>query len=149
MTQLTVSPVHAYEKHTTHLNTNVHLHYAYMTDLLNFLTHSMEHSPSWEANRFSAGQEIPCTLSNPKVHYRIHKCPSPVPILSQINPYYFLKIHLNIILPSTPGFSKWSLPDTIKSSVSTCWNTLYHLHHLCDVQWQVVVEMTWISKSIP
>jgi len=26
--------MHAYEKHTTHLDTNVHLHYAYMTYLL-------------------------------------------------------------------------------------------------------------------
>ena len=45
------------------------------------LTYSMVQSPSWEANWFAASQEIPRILWNPKVHYRIHKLPPPVPIL--------------------------------------------------------------------
>jgi hypothetical protein len=40
----------------------------------------MEQSPSLEANRFSASQEIPCILLSPIVHYRIHKNPQPVPV---------------------------------------------------------------------
>jgi len=64
----------------------------------------MKQSPSWEANWFSASQEIPCILWNLNVHYPIHKCLPPVPNLSHLDPVqaptsHFLKIHLNIILP--------------------------------------------------
>ena len=50
-----------------------------LTYLLTYLlTYSMKQSPSWEANRFSANQEIPRNLWKLKVHYRIHKSPPPV-----------------------------------------------------------------------
>jgi hypothetical protein len=86
-----------------------------LTYLLTYLlTCSLEQSLSSEAYRFSASQEIPRILWNPNFHYRIHKCPPPLPILSQLdsvhNPtIYFLKIGLNIIFSSTPGSPKWFL----------------------------------------
>ena len=78
------------------------------------LTYSMVQSPSWEANWFAASQEIPRLLWNPKVHYRTHKRPPPVPILGQPNPVHMptshlLEIHPNIIHPSTPRSPQWSL----------------------------------------
>ena len=66
--------------------------------------------PCCEANSFSANQEIPHILWHSKVHYCIHKCPPPEPDQSSpCPPSHVLKIRLNIILPSTPGSSKWSL----------------------------------------
>jgi hypothetical protein len=47
----------------------------------------MGHNPSEEVNRFSASQELPRILWNPKFYYRDHKHLSLVHILSQmLNP---------------------------------------------------------------
>jgi hypothetical protein len=60
----------------------------------------MEQISSWEANNHPASQEISQSLCNLKIHYRFHKGPPLVPILSQMNPGhtltpYFPKIHSN------------------------------------------------------
>jgi len=95
----------------------------------------MVQRPSWEANRFSASQEIPLILWIPKVHYRIHKCPPPVPILSHFDTVHtptshFLKIHLNIILPSTPGSLKWSLIFRFSHHNRVYASTLTHTRYM-------------------
>ena len=93
--------------------------------LWTLLTYSMQQSPSWEANRFSASKEIPRILWNPKVHHRIHKCPPPLPILSQLDVVstptsHFLNIHLHIIHPPMPGSPKWNIMN-----ISTLNITIY------------------------
>ena len=99
--------------------------------------YSMEQSHSWKANQFSARQAIPTFYGNRKVHYRIHKCLPPVLTLSQPYPVYnptshFLKIHLNIILPSMPGSSKWSLSLRFPYQNPVCTPPL-SLHSTCPV----------------
>jgi hypothetical protein len=116
----------------------------------------MEYSPPREANRFSASQEIPCILWKPKVHYRFHNSPPPVPIPSHTDPVHApshptsWRSILIFFLPSMPGSSKWSLslrfPDRNTVHASPLPHTrymprsphssrFYHLNNIrCRVQ---------------
>ena len=130
----------------------------------------MQQSPSSEANRFSASQEILRILWNLKVHYLIHKCPSPAPILSQINPLHtphiplpedtslILSSHLRLGLPSglfSSGFPTKTLYTPFLSSIrATCPAHLIflkeYLHHIINQEMHVskmyhvqFIDMFW------
>jgi hypothetical protein len=55
----------------------------------------MEQSPSWEANRFSASQELPSILWYPNDHCRVDRTRHLYLVLSHIKVYYWL---------NSPGF---------------------------------------------
>jgi hypothetical protein len=64
----------------------------------------MELGASRNTATCAAIQELLSILLSPKVHYRVHKSPLMLPILSQINPvhntsFYLSKIRINIIHP--------------------------------------------------
>jgi hypothetical protein len=116
----------------------------------------MGKSPSWEANRFSVVQEIPCLLYNAKVHCRAHKSQPLTPFWARwirSTPYFF-SIHFNIIFPSTPMSPFRSFEQNFMSisqlshacSMSDQSNPLSFLHpnNIC---WIVKKLWNWLLRK--
>ena len=80
--------------------------------LFHLLTYSKEHSPFEKLICSQPIKKFPAFYGTPRfvtAFTGAHTCPYPKPHRSSLYPTSdFLKIHLNIILPSTPGSSKWS-----------------------------------------
>ena len=122
--------------------------------MIHLLTYSMEQSPTWKANRFPASQKIPSILRNPKVHYCICQCPPPVPVMIQLDPVHnptphFLKIHVNIILPSTTGSAKWSLSLRFPHQNTVHSSLLYaHMPLPSQSSWILSPEKYWVMSIL-
>jgi len=113
------------------------------------LNYSMEQNHYWKVNQFSASQEIPRILWNPKAHYNIHNFRPPVPILSKIDALllltsHLLKIHLNIVLPHTLGPSKCSL--SLKFPHQNPIHTS-NLPHTCYIPLPISFFSIWSPKQ--
>jgi hypothetical protein len=93
-------------------------------------------------------QELPSILWNPKIHYRVHRSPPLVPILSQIDPVhvipsYLSEIYFNIVHRPTSWSSSGLFPSGFPTNIlysfrfstfrATCPdNFIPTLEDLCD-----------------
>jgi hypothetical protein len=123
----------------------------------------MEQSPSWEANRFAASQEISVILSNLKAHYRIHKCPPPISILSQLNSVHtlhptswrpiLLSSHLRLGLPIgllPSGFPTKVQYTPLPSPIRTTCPVQSHssqFHHTHNNEWVQIIKLIIMKFS--
>jgi len=113
----------------------------------------MQQNPSWEANSYSACQEIPRMFWNPKLHNRTHNHPPPVPVLSKVNPVHasHLTSWRSILILSThththtSGCSKWSLSLKFPHRNPACVSPLSHTILL--LSYVLCVMYLWIRAK--
>jgi len=82
----------------------------------------------------AASQEIPRNFWNPKVHRRTHKCPPPVPILSQLHPVPTTPPtswrSILILFSHLSGSPQWSLSFRFPHQNSVHPSPLPHTCHM-------------------
>jgi len=117
------------------------------------LTNSMEQDFSWEANEFSASEEVPHFLWNPEVHYHIHMCLPHVPVLSRISPVHTSPSHfwISILILSSLGLPSGVFPSGVP--IKTLYAPLFS--SICAMLIEIFVKNTsvhfwgviWLSDT--
>jgi len=100
---------------------------------------SMGQSP-WEANSHPVSQKISRLLCNPNVHYLVHHF--------HALRTYFPRIHFNIIFPSAPTSSEWSLTCRF-SCISQLFHAFYmpHPSHILDIITLIIFVAAYKLRS--
>ena len=116
---------------TAHIEFLTYTHTSFLPYLLTYLlNHLLYGAESFlRSYQLSVSQEFSRILWDPKVHYRDYKCPTPVPVLGQIDPVlahpsHLQRFHRNIIPPSTPGYSTWFLSLMFHHQNSVCTSSI-------------------------
>jgi hypothetical protein len=129
------------------------------------ITNSMEQSPSWESDWFSAGQEIPRVMEHER-SLPYSQEPATCPYLSQMYPahgllYHLFKtcstlsFHLNLVLPSSHfpyGFSTTIVDAFFFSHVrATCHASLrfftFCRRYFPSIQCKKGLKQPWVYES--
>jgi len=124
------------------------------TQLLTYiLTYSVEQSPSCEANRFSASQEIPPILWNPKLHYHSQvpaTCPYSEPARSISIPPHptswrsrFILSHLHLGVPS--GLFLSGFPT--KTSYTPLLSPIRATYHAHLIRLNLSSQQYWVRST--
>ena len=120
-------------------------------------TNSMQHSPSGEANSFSASQKIPRILWKPKVLRHVHNSPPIVSFLSQINPEHssphdvprrstlILSIHLHLCVPSC-CFPSGFPTKTLNSTLFSCVPHVPPITFLLNIYIYISIQICMLKK---
>jgi hypothetical protein len=108
--------------------------------------------PSLGKQSSSASQDIPRILWNPNAHYRIYKRPSFAPILGRIHavhaqPSNLMKIHCNIVRPSTSTYWKWSLSFKFLPPKPRVHTRISHVPHASTISFLITLVIFYDSTN--
>ena len=111
----------------------------------------MKQSPSWGATRFSASEEIPPFYGTQRFITAFttahHVSLSWDRTVQSLHTPYILKIHFNIISPSTSGSCKWT-PSLRSSDQNPVYTSLF-IRAICLVYLFLLTYLeTWILKNL-
>jgi len=110
-------------------------------------TNTTKKSSSCKTKKSSTTQGILYIMMNLEIHCYIHNSRPPLSILKQSDTVlatssHFLKIHFNIILPSMPRSSKWSLSTRFPYQNLVCNSPVPHATYPIDLSFLDFI--TWI-----